>query len=393
MLSKSLYSNCEAFWCLAYCLTELKNEDLRKEIRKNFLELIVTSEQLLIFIYAYQLLKGGKMNFGRGMRNVLEKWYASKTATELFEILYSSLKFEKVDHKSILHQLHLKLEDREKNKIIHSIYRCEDKLEKETESTPLDKMIIKYRQLKHCKETQEVVAILKAKDFNYKLQNIPTFACKSHEVVDLIIANMSLNEVIDNLLLFCSHKMLRVNEPVSKKICSALQVPNKIINEAKLNPIHVFHVIKELEKRLTIFHQDAAIKTENGNAPTTAVVAVSAEDKSKEKKFSNPFILKRLQHIFNHTLNEQSKTGCRYFITVDFRSFSKRQSKVFGMRNILCSELQAIFALTLLKNEKEVTIMSFTDSNNKLKPVEWNSETNFDKAMEIYEKEIVGINN
>lgn len=59
------------------------------------------------------------------------------------------------------------------------------------------------------------------------------------------------------------------------------------------------------------------------------------------------------------------------------------------MKNIHPSEVQAIVALTLLKNEKNVTVMSFTDDRNQLKPVEWTSETSFEKAMEIYENEIV----
>lgn len=59
------------------------------------------------------------------------------------------------------------------------------------------------------------------------------------------------------------------------------------------------------------------------------------------------------------------------------------------MKDVLCSEIQAIVALSLLKNEKDVTVMSFTEDRNKLKPVQWTAETTFEKAMEIYETEIV----
>ena len=96
-----------------------------------------------------------------------------------------------------------------------------------------------------------------------------------------------------------------------------------------------------------------------------------------------------MQNLFTQTLNEQPKTGCRFYVTVNFRKFSKRQAKVFGMNEVLCSELQAIIALALLKNEKEVSVMSFSDSNAQLKPVEWSSDTSYDKAMEIYSREIV----
>lgn len=59
------------------------------------------------------------------------------------------------------------------------------------------------------------------------------------------------------------------------------------------------------------------------------------------------------------------------------------------MTNGLCAEVQAILTLSLLKNEKDVTVMTFTDEKHKLKPVNWSAETTFEKAMEIYENEIV----
>lgn len=336
-------------------------------------------------MHAFQLMKGGKMNFGRGMRSMLGKWYSDKTSAQLFDFLYSTRKYERISHKNIIYKLHLKIEDKEKNKVIQSIYKNQEALEKDPEATVLDKMIVKHRFLKSRRDSKEVIEILKGKEFNYKIHHVPPLSLKSQEVVDLILPNMTLTEVIDNLITFCSYKMLKVHEPISRKICNALQVNNKTINEAKFHPIHIFAIMKELEKRLTVHHHENPHKNENGNTATTT----AADDKSLDKKVSNPYIIKKLFHIFNHTLNEQPKTGCRYFITVDFRHFSKRQSKVFGIRNVLCSELQAIIALTLLKNEKEVTVMSFSETNNKLKPVEWNSETSFEKALELYEKEIV----
>lgn len=59
------------------------------------------------------------------------------------------------------------------------------------------------------------------------------------------------------------------------------------------------------------------------------------------------------------------------------------------MENTSCSEVQAILALSLLKNEKDVTLMTFTDDKNKLKPVEWTKQTSYDKALENFAKETV----
>lgn len=370
------------------CLFETTNEELQKEIRKNFCDLLCTSEHLLLFIFFYSQRKNGKLSFARGMRVALGRWYEQKSANELVELFHTNRKIKKIGHKNLLHMAHVKFkDDHEKNKVVQSIYKA---VELNGESSVIEKKIHSYRRLKSANNVEEVVEILKAKEFAYKLEHIPTCALKSIEVIDLILPSMSLREVLENMLIFCSHRMLKVQEPVSKKICNVLQAPNKVINEMKLHPIYIFQLIKELEKRLTIYHDlnATAHKNENGNAATENLAA--ANDKAKtERKFSNPYIIKKMHHLFAQTLNEQPKTGCRFYVTVNFRKFSKNQANVYGMRDVLCSELQAIITLALLKNEREVSVMSFSDSNAKLKPVEWTNETSYDKAMEIYSKEIV----
>lgn len=378
LLSNSLFAYDAVIYCIVIILTESKNEDLKKEIRKDFNELILTSDQLLLFMRYYSELKNGKINLGRGMRNVLLRWYDSKSVDDLVEILHASKKYKKISHKSLTHMAHVKFKDADKNKILNSIFKS---VEITPESTPIEKKIAKYKQLKSTTNIQDVIDILKAKEFDYKFKHVPTFALKSIEVVDLILPHMSFLEILDNLLNFCSHKMLKVQEPISKKICNALLVPNKIIADAKVHPIRVLLIIKELEKRLTIQQEH---KNENGNASHE----LTEEEKAKlERKISNPYVMKRLQQIFNQTISEQPKTGCRYFVTVNFRNFRKK--KVYGLHNVMCSELQAIITLALLNNEKEVTVMSFSDNPNKLKAVEWTNETNYEKALEIYSNEIV----
>lgn len=383
-----LYAYDAALCSLVLCLCEKKNEELQKEILKNFTELVCTSEQLLLFIFFYAQMKKGKLNFARGMRIALGRWYKKKTANELVELFHTSRKINKIGHKNVMHMAHVKFDDLDRSIIVQSIYTLIPLTE---DSTVIYKKIHAYRNLKSAKNAEKVIEILKAKEFPYKLEHIPTCALKSTEVIELILPSMTLREVLENILIFCSNRMLKVQDPVSKKICNVLQAPNKVISETKLHPIYIFQLIKELEKRLTIYHDLSATahKNENGNAATENVAA-PADDKAKtERKFSNPYIIKKMQNLFLQTLNEQPKTGCRFYVTVNFRKFSKRQAKVFGMNEVLCSELQAIIALALLKNEKEVSVMSFTDCNAQLKPVEWSSDTSYDKAMEIYTKEIV----
>lgn len=327
----------------------------------------------------YAIIKNSQLNFGRGMRNVLFKWYDKRTENELVEILASEKVKKNISHQQILKMAHVSFQDgSEKSKIV-KLFQSDFKSIDET--SEIEKKISFYRKLKKAANIDEVLEILSKKDEKIKcsINRLPPFAKKSITVMETILPIMNLCEILENINSFCSHKMLRVQEPISKKICIALNASNKILSESKLYPIYIFEIMRGLEKRLTITNVH-----KNGNGE-----ASSDNHQRPERQFSNPYIIKKMQNLFTQSMNVQSKTGCRFYVTVDFKKFSKRQSNVYGMPSILCSELQAIIALTLLKTEKEVTVMSFSESNSKLKSIEWNGETSYEKAMEIYNKEIV----
>lgn len=363
----------ESLWCLAYCVKQLKNEELSKEIRKDFVNLVPSSDDLLFFMNYF---RQEKLSIPQSLRSCLERWYDSKSSSELLEILFAAPKVSNVCHFDIIKLIHLRLDNEEKQEIVRATFMKYAEIKAGAETSTTMKKILKYKDLKRAKEFHEVLSILKRKDFVYKLNHLPTNALKSAEIVELLIPNLSLAELLDCLPMLCANKMLRTQEPVSRKICNALQCSNKAIANSKLDPVYVFGIMRTVEKKMT-------------TECSAAVAAGTEKCKDKEKKFSNPFVVKKLQNIFQQSFSDQPKTGCRFFITVDFRKFSHRQSEVFGMKDVLCAEIQAIVALSLLKNEKDVTVMSFTDDRNKLKPVAWTAETTFVKAMEIYENEIV----
>jgi hypothetical protein len=303
---------------LAFCLRNIDNEELHKEIRNMFNDFCVTSLDLLKFLHYYaQQGKSGKISFSRGLRNCLEKWYDKWSPSELLEILFATEKYGETSHKKILQKLHLKLENPDKNEMIQaaSYMKYKDIKEAAQTSTTMKK-ILKYKDLKRCTEVNEVVSILKRKDYTYKLNHLPSCAMKS-QVIELILPNMNLREIVDNLVEFCNHKFLRVNDQVQRKICNSLQCSNKTINDAKLNPIKVYGIMKEISKKLT------CVSSEKSGEEAQAAT-------NEKDKISNPFVIKKLYNILNQSMQERAdhRTGCRFYITVDFRKFSKRQSKV-----------------------------------------------------------------
>lgn len=149
---------------------------------------------------------------------------------------------------------------------------------------------------------------------------MPTIGYGSAEVLEIILPNLTLREILDNLEAFYNRKFLRIQEPISRKICNALQATKKTIKDEKIRPFYVFEIMKVLELKLTS-PECTDHKNENG-----AKALAPAENKEKEKpgvkRISNMFVIKKLLGLLNATLSDQPKTGCRYFITLDIRKYS-----------------------------------------------------------------------
>lgn len=270
-------------------------------------QLIESPEDFLMFMFNYQSINNGKISFGQGMKKAVKTFYDNKSPSELLEIVFATETFQSIRHVDVLHLAHAEVENEDKIEIIKASRMKYEEIKTAADSSTTMKKILKYKDLKRCKETHELLSILKRKDYVYKLKHLPKNALKSAEVIELILPNLSLTELLSIMEKLCTNQMLRTQNPVSKKICNALQCSNKVINDAKLNPLYVFQILRTLERKMTL------------------EISESDETKEKEKKFSNPFVIKKLRQIFDQTMQEQPKTGCRYFVTVDFRKFSDRR--------------------------------------------------------------------
>lgn len=117
----------------------------------------------------------------------------------------------------------------------------------------------------------------------------------------------------------------------------------------------------------------------------------SIPGEKKDSKVVNVFIVKKIMLVLNVTLSNIPKAGVRYFITLDFRKFSKNNSKLMNNSQVKCSEAQLLLALALFKSEKDVSLFSFTDNADNLKNIEFGKDITYEKAMEYYQNEIVSL--
>ena len=248
-----------------------------------------------------------KLSFSAGIRNCLNKWYEKRSPDELIEIIFGLGKFEKLSHGEIVRKLHPKSENAEKQEIFAAAFNDYNQISEGAKTSTALKKILALKDLKRCKDVAEVLEILKKSEGNFKLHHLPTFAMKTPDVIELILPNLTISELISSLPVFAERKLLK--DSTSKKIISSLQCSAKTINEAKLNPVKIFEVIRKL------------------SGPEIPVVKKeeAAESEKKEKRIMHPQIVQKLRNIFNQSLTEQPKTGCRFFITLDVRKFSKRR--------------------------------------------------------------------
>lgn len=248
-----------------------------------------------------------KLSFSAGIRNCLNKWYEKRSPDELIEIIFGLGKFEKLSHGEIVRKLHPKSENAEKQEIFAAAFNDYNQISEGAKTSTALKKILALKDLKRCKDVAEVLEILKKSEGNFKLHHLPTFAMKTPDVIELILPNLTISELISSLPVFAERKLLK--DSTSKKIISSLQCSAKTINEANLNPVKIFEVIRKL------------------SGPEIPVVKKeeAAESEKKEKRIMHPQIVQKLRNIFNQSLTEQPKTGCRFFITLDVRKFSKRR--------------------------------------------------------------------
>lgn len=283
-------------------MKEIRNENVSKEIRENFLELVQTPADLIFFLkHLYS-----KLSFSASMKKCLTKWYDQRSPSELLEIIFASPKSEHGRHIDVIRLLHPKFDNEDKNEIVKASFMSYKEIQEGAKQSTTLKKILKYKDLKKCQKPHEVVSILKRKDFVYKLNHLPSFALKHAEIVELILPNLSLADLIGSLTALWDSNLLQPEIPISRKICNSLKASNKIVKESKLNALYVFEVLKTLERynkhpRKNV--KDCCIKA-SGPPPNT-------------------FVNAKLMSIINLLLGERGKTGCRYYVTLDLRKFSK----------------------------------------------------------------------
>lgn len=309
----------ESLLVLAYCLREQRNQKLNHEIYEVLDIFLSTPSLLMKFLSYFSKLLNKKMLLNHGMKRVLAKWYFSKSASELVDLLIVNKQLYGLSHKTIFKNFRVKIKDPEKDAIIKTLFQTNKEVIESPETTEAFTKLCVHKLLKQCTSTEDVIKILKRKEYIYRMEHIPSFAVKSPEIMELIIPNLTIKTILNNMINFHSYNFLKVSENVSRLICVQLG-KTQLVTEEKLNPIRVFFIMRALEEVSRLVYSTCAEKEDSDKEEV-----IDFTPPCDKVTFSNPYVLKRLYSIFIQTMKEQPKTGVRYFITLDFRRFSHRR--------------------------------------------------------------------
>ncbi len=347
--NKNLSRNHELWFAVAMCLRLVQNDELRKEFYDALPELIPDPEEFLLLIYYCGYLKTLNIGFGHGSKRFIKKWYESKNANELVDLLAAHRSLYGTGHRTIVKLAKIKLEDPEKQEILQTLFDKNKNLVPKEDSSVAYKRLCTYQSLKRATTPEEVIEILKKKELEYKLEHLPAFALNHVKVWEILVPNLSVKTILENLVKMQAHRMFRI-ESFSKKVAFAF---GNYKSKEKLNPIFVFYALRDYETKC--FIQELGKKKGEENTCENGECSTKHQEK-KEIKDLNPFVVKKIYSVLNITFGHNPRAGVRYHITIDFRKFSKNHSRVFNHFHVECAEAQLLLALTLYKSEKEVSV-------------------------------------
>lgn len=203
-------------------------------------------------------------------------------------------------------------------------------------------------------------------------QHLPTALYSTPEVWEKVLPQLSYKELLYCFGILEDLNLLDVKNPLAKKVGFALGNP-KTLKEAKLHPFDIYNLLKLYEN--------------NERYNDSAKESFRKAKIAKLKISPNKEILKRLKTAFDQSFDYYPSVGQRIIITIDNRHgmYTKKILSKHTNKHVSCIEASIIIALTYLKREKDVKVLSFSDENDGIELLPIQPSMNFDEALKFCE--------
>uniref|UniRef100_A0A182PEE1 TROVE domain-containing protein n=1 Tax=Anopheles epiroticus TaxID=199890 RepID=A0A182PEE1_9DIPT len=396
--SKSLRRTDECLFALAYCARNFATPEEQHSVYETVWELIRTSNDLMVFVSYYIQLatQSGHAGFGHGLRCAITRWYDRFTPIELAELLVRSNAHAGWTHKDLIAKVHPKLKCPDKQSLIDAATKRTSQLQqkkapekkgkkkkqqkengtappmaapgKEVVQVNSSKAFKRYQtllQFKSVSNAGKALELIKLHGAKGRLELLPKHLRRSAKIWEALYPSLTYRELLHAALPLQDFRLLKEGEPNAKAFADSLTKRFDALEAEHIHPIEVQTVAKlyEAGKRYTARVKET-MHTMNQTDICPPVKAV----------------LEGLQSAFEHSFNNQPKTGVRYYIALDLRCVHSRK-KVFRNEVINCFQASVLLAFSIFKREKSVTVVAFTDDEEILTPVAFEPTMSWEQAI------------
>lgn len=318
-----------------------------------------------------------KKGFGKGWRVSVQKWYDSKDAMQLAQMVTKAYSIMNWSHKDILALSRMKLpNDTAKAAVMCYVSKGYEaaftKYSNVAEAKPVLEFLKSVDQIRRS-ETESVV-INSINVHNFSIEYCPSRFFKSHEVWLALIPRMSIDCLLSNINRMSKLKLFR-HRDVVREVVSRFQRSDVV--DVNIHPIYVYILRKryELGPNLAIEFQyiqrRRAIENSMERGDDNSIQGdIDQQVQRQPPPRRIPEIMECLTTLFNKSLALLAPTGLRYLIALD--SQAAMESRVcYKERFVTVEEAASLVALCVIKAESEsnVKLVTFTKEDSGVKEI------------------------
>lgn len=375
------------FWSIA--LKVLEDTDLKHEIYLGLLDIVHSYEDLTLFI---KLKQGEKKGFSNGLKQFVKSWYSKRTNDELVDIVSRKRRANGYSHLDLIRLSHIKVPEDSVLKVVFQrgskfVQQHQQKQAQEQQAEPEknsanneDKSngdevvpgkndkerLVTIARFKTCEDPKAAIEMINQHKLPVDL--LPSHLQKSPEVLEALVPAMHYRTLLKQLWIIYDLNLLDSKNTLSKKVAFAL-ANNKSLSAAKLHPFEIFSTWRLYEKNQRYLD---SVKEEH-----------RVKRLAKTKIVPNPGICKKLKAAFEQSFEFAPSLGQRVIVTIDNRHGLYQKSIISRHKHphISVFEASLIIALTLLKREKDVKVLTFTETG--VEPLAIQKSMTFEDAFKF----------
>lgn len=358
---KSVFRVDESLVLLIFVLKHLTDPELRGLVYEALCDICLTFHDLTLFLKLRNRLSvpvegegneettetQSKTHFSAGLKSMLQKWYDKQSLEILTEMIGEHRKLNGWRHRDIVALAHIKFEDEEKKKVVDVAFKRGSKFvaENTDESAAVKKLvdICRARMSEDPKEVSDLVS-----QHKLRFEHLPSALYKSPEIWEKCLPSLTYSDLLNCVHILQDLNLLSQQQPLAKKVGFAIGNP-KTLKEAKLHPFKLYTELQLYE------HNERYVENVHETHRAKKVAKLSLTP--------NKEIIKKLRTAFEQSFDHYPITGARLIITLDNRHgmYSKKVLSRHTSKYISCMEASLIIALTYLKRERDVKILTYTD--------------------------------